>query len=117
MYCSVRNTLNLIGKKWSMLIILELFKGGEKWKRYSKIKRSIAGITSRMLSRRLMELERDKLILKKISKKNNQKICYYSISDSGRGLIPLIKEMKDWSLKFRIDNTHCRKTDCKECVI
>ena len=115
--CTIYRTANFIGKRWTLLILLELYKGESKLKRYSKIKKSIEGITPKILSARLKELEKEKLILKKIDASEFPVKCEYSLTESGRDFIRIIQDMKKWALKWKIKNIVCEKSDCRECAL
>lgn len=67
--CVIFKTADFIGKKWTLLIILELSKGNE-WKRYSEIKKKMVGMTPKMLSVRLKELKKEEIIEKIVSSKS-----------------------------------------------
>ena len=48
--CAVYKTVDFIGKRWTLLILLELYKGENKWKRYNELKRNLMSITPKILS-------------------------------------------------------------------
>lgn len=110
--CTIYRTADFIGKKWTIPIILELYK---KKKRYSELKKSLVNITPKILSTRLKELEREKLIKKITDGSKFPKKCEYSLTKSGKEFMPIIKDMKDWALKNRIKNNLCSETNCKHC--
>lgn len=110
--CTIYETADFIGKKWTIPLMLELYKGK---KRYSKLKKSLGKITPKILSTRLKELEKDKIIKKIIDDSKFPKICEYSLTKSGKEFIPIIKDMKAWALKNRTKNNFCSKTDCAHC--
>ena len=60
--CTVYRTVDFVSKKWSLVILLELFKGKNYTKRYSNIKNNIMEITPKVLSVRLREFEKEGLI-------------------------------------------------------
>jgi DNA-binding HxlR family transcriptional regulator len=115
--CTIYKTANFIGKRWTLLILLELYKGREKWKRYSAIKKGMHEITPKVLSARLKELEREKLISKRIDARKFPVKCEYSLTDSGRAFIDIIQDMKTWALKWKIQNKECENEDCRECKL
>lgn len=115
--CAVYKTANLIGKRWTLLILLELYKGKSKWKRYSQIKNGLPEITPKILSVRLKELEKEDLIAKKIDASKFPVKCEYSLTESGEAFIRIIKDIKKWALKWKIKNIVCEKTNCKECEL
>ena len=115
--CTIYQTASFIGKKWTLLILLELYKGESKLKRYSEIKKGIANITPKILSLRLKELEKEKLIIKKIDTSEFPVKCEYSLTPSGIDFIKIIQDMKKWALKWKVKNTACEKANCKECKL
>lgn len=112
--CTIYKTADFIGKRWTLLIILELYKG-EKTKRYSQIRKNLEGITSKVLSSRLKELEKEKLISKKVDAKEFPVKCEYSLTKSGRDFIRIIQDMKRWALKWKVKNKLCGENDCEKC--
>ena len=113
--CAVYKTTDLIGKKWTLLILLELYKGKAKIKRYSEVKNSILDITPKILSTRLKELEKSGLINKKIDAREHPIKCLYSLTKQGKEFIKIIKDIKEWALKWRSGNETCGIQDCKDC--
>ncbi|MEK6935612.1 MAG: helix-turn-helix domain-containing protein [Nanoarchaeota archaeon] len=113
--CSVRKSVNFLGKRWTLLILLELYKGKLEWKRFSQIKKSLDNITPKILSMRLKELEREKLIEKRVNVAEFPIKSEYRLTRAGKDFINIIKNIKKWSLKWKKKNKICRETDCKDC--
>lgn len=113
--CGVRKSVNFLGKRWTLLILLELYKGELKWKRFSQIKKNLENITSKILSTRLKELERENLIEKKVKVTEFQIKSEYKLTEAGKDFIRVIKNIKRWSLKWKKKNRICEETDCKNC--
>lgn len=109
--CTIYKTADFIGKKWTLLILLELHKGKDEWKRFNTIKKSLPKITSKVLSLRLKELEKEDLIKTKKSTETSE----YSLSVSGKEFIKIIQDMKKWALKHKFENKVCDSTMCKNC--
>lgn len=114
--CVIYKTVDFIGKRWTLLILLELYKGNLKSKRYSQIKEQL-DITPKILSARLKELGKHKLISKKIDTSSIPIKCEYSLTKSGKDFIKIIKDIKQWALKWDIKNKICKGLDCKDCEI
>jgi DNA-binding HxlR family transcriptional regulator len=112
--CTLYKTVNFIGKKWTLLIILELYKMKNK-KRFSEIKRNFSQITSKILSSRLKELEKEKLIKKTIDNSTIPIKCEYSLTKNGREFVKVLKEMKTWALKNKFNNKLCESRECFTC--
>ncbi|KYC45318.1 MAG: HxlR-like helix-turn-helix [Candidatus Methanofastidiosum methylothiophilum] len=115
--CTIYNTLDIVGKKWSLLILLELYRGKSKEKRFNELKRGLRGITPKILSLRLSELENQGLINKKIDNSNVPVKCEYSLTESGEDFIHIIQEIKEWGLKWKFNNNACSVTYCKQCEL
>ena len=111
--CTIFKTSNFIGKRWTLLILLELHK--ENYKRYSELKKDLYNITPKILSSRLKELEKQGLIKKKVDNSNFPIKCEYSLTESGKDFIKIIKDIKKWSLKWKFNNSFCQNINCKNC--
>jgi len=62
--CSVGATLSVIGGRWKPIIIFKLLQND--FLRFGKLKKEIEGVTQRMLTQQLRELEADKVVLRKV---------------------------------------------------
>ncbi len=113
--CTVYKTLDYISKKWSLLILLEIYKGVNSRKRYSEIKNKIPEITPKILSSRLKELEKEGFITKHIDTSNFPVKSEYALTKIGLDFIGIIKDIKNWSLRWKIHNKVCEQLDCKNC--
>lgn len=115
--CTVYNAAELIGKKWTLLILLEIYKGKSSTRRYGELKDKIPKITPKILSQRLKELDAKGLIKKRIDASTTPIRCEYTLTASGEGLIGIIKKIKEWSLKHHMKNKACENITCKNCTI
>ena len=98
--CPVETTLRFIGDKWKVLILRELMSGT---KRFSELKKSISGVTQKMLTQQLRELESDGIINRKVYPVVPPKV-EYSLSELGKTLEPVIESMKKWGLYIQSIN-------------
>ena len=112
--CTVYKTMDYLSRKWSILIILELAKG-EEWKRFSDLKNSMKEITPKVLSERLRDLEEEGLIEHRVDTSCVPIRSEYRLTECGEELIDVIKCMKMWALKWKIDNKPCAMQDCRLC--
>lgn len=115
--CTVNMTMKYLLKKWTLLIILELYKGQNYTRRFSELKEALPDITPKILSERLKELEDEDIITKKIDATSFPVRCEYTLTESGVDLIEVIRDIKRWALKWKIDNIPCGEQDCKNCVL
>lgn len=88
--------ISLFSGKWKMHILFWLWK--TKVMRYSELKRCLDGVTHKMLSNQLKELEKDEIIIRKEYPQVPPKV-EYSLSDLGLSLMPILHEVCKWGNK------------------
>ncbi len=94
--CPVEATLELIGGKYKALILWHL---AETKLRYSQLRQQIAGITPKMLTQQLRELEAQSLIHREVFPIVPPKV-EYSLTELGRSLLPILVAMRDWGSTY-----------------
>ncbi len=94
-YCAVDYAFQRIGGKYKGRILWVLRDG---ILRYGELKRAIVGITPKMLTQTLKELEADELITRKAYPEVPPKV-EYSLTVTGKELIPFISQMRSWGEK------------------
>jgi DNA-binding HxlR family transcriptional regulator len=104
-----------MGRRWTVLILSELYRGRKKWKRYSEIKKEMPEMTSKILSMRLKDLEKEGLLKHRVSVKRFPIKSEYCLTKRGEDFFSVIESIKKWGLKWKIGNPDCPKLDCKEC--
>lgn len=97
MDCPVATTINLIGNKWKLLIIRDL-TGGKK--RFGELRKSLTGISQRVLTQNLRELESDGLIDRAVYAEVPPRV-EYSLNAMGMSLKPVIDSMADWGTRYK----------------
>ncbi len=95
--CAVEITLNVIGGRWKVLILQELFKG---IRRFSKLHRALKGGTQKMLTQQLREMEKDGIIYRKVYPQVPPKV-EYSLTPLGKSLKPILDAMHEWGAKHK----------------
>ncbi len=115
--CTVYRTADFVSKRWTLPILLELYKENSEWKRYSYLKKKLVDITPKILSSRLKELKKEGLITKRIDAKTYPVKCEYSLTPSGKDFIKIIKNIKKWALRWNIKNKACENSDCMNCKL
>ncbi len=100
--CPVEATLELIGGKYKALILWHL---AESKLRYSQLRQSIAGITPKMLTQQLRELESKELIHREVFPIVPPKV-EYSLTELGKSLIPILVAMRDWGSGYLRSSKH-----------
>lgn len=91
----VELTLALLGDKWKILILCQLFK---ETKRFNEIFHSITNINQKMLTKQLRSLESDGFITRKVYPEVPPRV-EYSLTPLGYSLNPVIKAMFDWAME------------------
>lgn len=95
--CGMALSMSVIGGRWKPAILCRLAYGTM---RYGELKKSIDGISERMLVAQLREMEKDRIV---------QRIVYpevpprveYQLTDLGRTMKPMLDAMSEWGNKYR----------------
>ncbi|WP_431090284.1 winged helix-turn-helix transcriptional regulator [Paenibacillus sp. 8b26] len=106
--CPVEYTLDVIGGKWKGILLYHLMYGT---KRFSEFRRICPGITQRMLTLQLRELEEDGVVHREVYQQVPPKV-EYSLTEFGRTLTPIINLMKDWGEEYK--TKHRSSESCME---
>lgn len=101
-HCPVEATLELIGGKYKALILWRLSEGKL---RFSQLRDQIKGVTPKMLTQQLRELEAQALIHREVFPMVPPRV-EYSLTELGQSLMPLLIAMRDWGVGYlRSKNT------------
>jgi DNA-binding HxlR family transcriptional regulator len=93
--CPIASTLDLVGDRWSLLIVRDLLLGK---KRFDEFLASEEGIATNILSSRLRVLEDLGFVLRKGDDRDGRRV-QYSLTRSGKSLGKLVRGIADWGLK------------------
>lgn len=96
--CSYRHVLEIISNKWTALAIYAMEDGTI---RYGEMMRRIEGVSQKMLTQTLKQLERDGVVIRKLTP-SVPPVTEYSLSPLGESLIPIMRMLKVWAA----DNYH-----------
>jgi len=92
----IASAMQIIGNKWTALIIRDLFSGP---KRFCELEKSVGHINPRTLSQRLDDLEAHGIITKASFAEVPPRI-EYTLTDKGEDLLPILKQMATWGTKY-----------------
>ena len=92
--CPVRNVLNRVGDKWSMLVLFTL--ESTPTIRFKELQRNIPDISQKMLTTTLKTLEADGLIIRKAYPEIPPRV-EYELTSRGKSLLPLIDNLLSWA--------------------
>ncbi|WP_375437175.1 winged helix-turn-helix transcriptional regulator [uncultured Hymenobacter sp.] len=95
---SVRDALDLLGGKWKLPIILALLGGP---KRFKQLQREVVGITAKMLSKEVKELEINGLLRRQVQAEAAPVAVTYTLEAYGDTLFPVIEALHDWGRQPR----------------
>ncbi|MFL0711569.1 MAG: winged helix-turn-helix transcriptional regulator [Microcella pacifica] len=107
----VRQLLDRVGDKWTMLVMREL---AEQRMRFTELLRSIDGISQRMLTRTLRELERDGLVTRDVYAEVPPRV-EYEVTALGSTLLPHVRALAEWAVAHRDEiEEHRARRDATE---
>ena len=98
-FCPVAKATEIVGEKWTILIIRELLMGGS---RFSELQRGLSLISPTILTKRLASLEERGLVIKK--RIQGQRGHEYFPTESCQELLPIIRSLGDWGMRWARKN-------------
>jgi DNA-binding HxlR family transcriptional regulator len=94
--CPIEATFKIIGKKWAVLIIREMFRGTTQFNRFLE---NIDGITPKVLTERLRELEKLGIVKRRIVSEYPIKV-EYGLTDLGKAFEPVLLAAGSFSMRY-----------------
>lgn len=104
--CPVAATVGLIGNKWKLLIIRNLLA---RTHRFGELRKSLTGISQKVLTDNLRSLEGDGIVTRKIYPEVPPRV-EYSLSELGNSLRPILSAMETWGNGY-LKKTRKQKTE------
>src|SRR5688572_20889498 len=95
--CPINLTLEVLGDKWSLLILRDIMFGRKR--HFRELMRSEEGISSNILADRLKRLVEQKLLTRSSDPTHKQK-AIYSLTEQGIELLPVLAQMSVWGRKY-----------------
>ena len=95
--CPVEYTASIMGNKWKCLILRELLTGT---KRFNELTKAIIGVSAKVLTENLRELEKDGIVNRKTYAVVPPKV-EYSLTEKGNDLKPIIDQMQEYGMKYK----------------
>ena len=97
--CAVAATAEIIGAKWTALLVHDLSEGP---RRFSELEHSCAGISPRTLSERLRALEDEQLVERRSYAESPPRV-EYELTEKGAALLPIIDAMREFGHEYLTD--------------
>ncbi len=94
--CPVARTLDLIGERWTVLLLRDLLQQGPR--RFQDFQASLPGVAPNTLSARLKAMEDNGLLQRELYNERPPRLEYV-LTDKGRSLGPIVRAMRDWGNK------------------
>ena len=98
--CPVGTTLTLISDRWKVLILRDLFTGT---KRFGELKKSLSGISQKVLTANLRDMEQNGLLTRKAYPEVPPRV-EYTLTETGESLKPILSAMFDWGMDYKRKN-------------
>jgi DNA-binding HxlR family transcriptional regulator len=102
-FCPVAKALEVLGERWTLLIVRELLMGGS---RFNVLQRGLSQISPTILTKRLNDLADTGIIVRK--KIPGQRGYEYFLTEMGKELLPVVKSIGDWGMRWargKMDNS------------
>ncbi|NRA29431.1 MAG: helix-turn-helix transcriptional regulator [Parvularculaceae bacterium] len=93
--CPVEAALEIIGGKWKGVVLFHLLEGTM---RFNELNRAVGGVTQRVLTKQLRELEEDGLVAREVYPVVPPKV-EYSLTAKGRSLEPILIALRQWGME------------------
>jgi DNA-binding HxlR family transcriptional regulator len=91
--CPVARTLDIIGERWTILLLRDLFLQGPR--RFQNFQESLASVAPNTLSARLKAMEEHGLIARRFYSDHPPRTEYH-LTEKGKSLGPVLKALRDW---------------------
>lgn len=95
--CPVATTVGLIGSKWKLLIIRDLLTGP---KRFGELRKSLDGISQKVLTDSLREMESDGLLIRTVFPEVPPRV-EYALNELGETIRPILDAMESWGNEYK----------------
>ena len=98
--CPVETTLTLISDKWKVLILRDLLPGT---RRFGELKRSLSGVSQKVLTAQLRQMEDSGLLTRTVYPEVPPRV-EYTLTELGSSLRPVLEALRDWGEEYQAKN-------------
>ncbi|MFI2743613.1 winged helix-turn-helix transcriptional regulator [Zhouia sp. PK063] len=96
--CPMHRSMAILGSKWKPIIIYAL---RERTARFGQLHSAIGSISKKVLTTTLKELEQDEILIREEFKELPPRV-EYTLTEKGKALIPIMKELVNWDYKYSL---------------
>jgi len=104
-HCSLAHALDLVGERWTLLIVRELLAGP---RRYTDLRDGLVGVPTNVLAARLREMEGNELVRRRRLDPPAASVVVYELTDEGASLGDAVVELARWGMRTLPTTTHGR---------
>jgi len=97
--CPTYIAAKILGKKWTLDILRDLFEGFGN-RHFTELKHALSGVSPKILSHRLKELQKFGLVERKVHSDTVPVGVSYHLTEKGWGLVPVLAGLESWEMKF-----------------
>jgi DNA-binding HxlR family transcriptional regulator len=108
--CPIQRTMAMIADKWKVVVIYSL---GQRTMRFGELQRALEGITPKVLTRQLRDLEGDGLVSRRVHAEIPPRV-EYSLTTLGRELLPILDQLHEWATRNSVSLISRREDRQKE---
>ncbi|MDE2571631.1 MAG: transcriptional regulator [bacterium] len=96
--CPIARTLEMLGEKWTLLVVRELFQGTNRFK---DLVERLHGIPRNLLAQRLAQLESESLVVRRSFREVPPRVEYH-LTEKGWSLQPVLRSLADWGRRWNV---------------
>ncbi|MGE8290652.1 MAG: winged helix-turn-helix transcriptional regulator [Sphingobacterium sp.] len=96
---AMRDALDILGGKWKLMILRYLTNREKQDIHFKKMQREILGISAKVLTKELRDLEQNLLVSRQASEEPVR--VFYKITNYGKSVVPVTESLVDWGLEYR----------------
>jgi DNA-binding HxlR family transcriptional regulator len=115
-FCPMRETVKLLGKQWTILIIMDLYYSKNKTLSFMELSRKLKDASSKVLSERLKDMTGDGLLKRNVDDTVKPPRVHYKLTKKGEDACNILHEFKRYGLRWPKKATFdCTQVDCELC--
>jgi len=116
-FCPIMHTLRILGKRWTMLIIKEIYYSQGQRISFMNLRRRLVNASAKVLSERLKDMADNGLVRRNARLDQKPVRVYYTLTQKGKDACKIIEDLKKYGLRWGArENFNCENMDCELCA-